>query len=303
MDDEDLIADASWTGARKWAASIVAHKWFAPFITVVIVINAITLGMGTYDVWPPAFVSAMAIFDGIVTGVFVLEIGLKLIAFRWKFFKSGWNVFDLIIVSIALMPGTGALSVLRAMRVLRVLRLISVVPMLRRIVEALLKAIPGMGAILAVLALMVYVAAVMATTLYSGSNPDLFGSLPASALSLFQVMTMDGWRMEVVQPVMDAGHPYAWVFFLTYIILASFAVLNLFMALIVESLNENVREEVQEIEEVAEDLKEGQEEAHIEHTELIGLIKSMREEIAELKDVVSDNAEALKDMSSKRKRK
>ncbi len=292
---ENLVAESNLTGARKWAASIVEHKWFAPFITTIIVLNAITLGMGTYDVWPVAMQRGMILFDGIVTSIFVLEIGLKLIAYRWRFFKSGWNVFDLAIVSIALAPGAGAMSVLRAMRVLRVLRLVSVVPMLRRIVEALLRAIPGMGAILAVLALMVYVAAVMATTMYSESNPDLFGSLPASALSLFQVMTMDGWRMEVVQPVMDAGHPYAWVFFLTYIILASFAVLNLFMALIVESLSANVQEEVHEIEDATDAIKEGQEEAHLEREELVMLVKSMREEMAQLKDVVSEQLEASRD--------
>ncbi len=302
MNGEDLVAETNLTGARKWAAEVVEHKWFAPFITTLIVLNAITLGMGTYDVWPPAMVQMMIVFDAFVTSVFVIEIGLKLIAYRWRFFTSGWNVFDLAIVSVALWPGAGAMSVLRAMRVLRVLRLISVLPMLRRIVEALLKAIPGMGAILAVLALMVYVAAVMATTLFAQTNPDLFGSLPKSALSLFQVMTMDGWRMEVVQPVMDAGNPYAWIFFLTYIILASFAVLNLFMALIVESLNENVREEVHEIEEVADELKEGQHEAQLERDELIGLIKSMREEMADLKDVVAENAELLKEVSSKKKR-
>ncbi|MFC7291942.1 ion transporter [Hirschia litorea] len=302
MSSVDLTKDKKLSGARKWAISVVEHKWFAPFITVIIVVNAITLGMGTYDVWPTGWVRAMHAFDGIVTSIFVMEIGLKLIAYRWGFFKSGWNVFDLAIVSIALVPGAGPLSVLRAMRVLRVLRLISIVPMLRRIVEALLRAIPGMGAILAVLGLMIYVASVMATTLYSETNPVLFGSLPASALSLFQVMTMDGWRMEVVQPVMDAGHPYAWMFFLTYIVFVSFAVLNLFMALIVESLNDDFREEVQEMEEVADDLKEGQEEAHLERAELVMLIKSMREEMAELKDAVADNAEALRETKLRQKR-
>lgn len=302
MSSVDLVTDENMTGARRWAITVVEHKWFAPFITAIIVINAITLGMGTYDVWPAGVIAGMYIFDAVVTSIFVMEIGLKLIAYRWKFFKSGWNVFDLAIVSIALVPGVGPLSVLRAMRVLRVLRLISIVPMLRRIVEALLRAIPGMGAILAVLGLMIYVAAVMATTLYSETNPVLFGSLPASALSLFQVMTMDGWRMEVVQPVMDAGHPYAWMFFLTYIVFVSFAVLNLFMALIVESLNDDIREEVQEMEDVADDLKEGQEEAHIERAELLMLIKSMREEMAELKDVVAENSEALRNAKVRQKR-
>ncbi|MCI4645551.1 MAG: ion transporter, partial [Hyphomonadaceae bacterium] len=155
---------------------------------------------------------------------------------------------------------------------------------LRRIVEALLKALPGMGAILAVLGLLTYVGAVMATNMYGNTdNPEvaqLFGDLQTSAFTLFQVMTMDGWRFEVVQKVIDDGHPYAWVFFLSFIFTASFAVLNLFIALIVEALQAE-QEAMQE--DQIEKLEEEAEEAHFEREEMMDLLRAMRAEIAELK--------------------
>ena len=268
-------------GARK----IVEASWFSSFITLIIVANAITLGLATYQGLDANLLRAFVYFDQVVITIFIIEISLKLIAYGWGFFKRGWNVFDLIIVGIVLVPGAAGFAVLRALRVLRILRLVSIVPMMRRIVEALFQAIPGMGAILAVLALMVYVGAVMATTLYGATNPDLFGSLPVSALTLFQVMTMDGWRGEILQPVMEAGHPYAWVFFLVFIVLASFAVLNLFIALIVEALNDDAEEM---LEEATEDIREGQMSAQEERAELSDMMALMRSEIAELKSVVSD---------------
>ena len=270
---------------RNAVRRIAEASWFTSFITLIIIANAITLGAATYDNLPPALHAAFALFDQFVIVVFVLEIMLKFFAYRWGFFRRGWNVFDLFIVGVVLVPGAAGFTVLRALRVLRVLRLISVVPMMRRIVEALFNAIPGMGAICAVLALMVYVGSVMATTLYGQTNPDLFGSLPVSALTLFQVITMDGWRGEILRPVMDAGHPYAWIFFLVFIVLASFAVLNLFMALIVEALNDDVEEA---LEEATDDLREGQVEAHAERAELVQLIGVMRSEIGELRSAVRD---------------
>ena len=274
------------TAPRRLVRSFVERNWFRNFITTIIILNALTLGAATFEGLDPRLYGAFRLFDGFVVALFVMEIGLKLIAYRLAFFRNGWNVFDLLIVGVALVPGAAGFSVLRALRVLRVLRLISIVPMMRRVVEALFKAIPGMGAICAVLSLLVYVGAVMATTLYKQSNPDLFGDLPTSALTLFQVMTMDGWRAEVLRPVMEAGHPYAWVFFLVFIVLASFAVLNLFIALIVEALNDDFEEN---LEEATEGLREGQEEAHHEREELLTIISSMRAEMAELRTTIIDH--------------
>ncbi len=257
---------------------------FRNLITALIILNALILGLLTHDGWSPEVRSALAGTDQAITWLFAAEIATKLIAFRLSFFRSGWNWFDFLVVAVSLVPAGREISVLRALRVLRVLRLLHMVPMLRRITEALLKALPGMGAILAVLALLTYVAAVMATNLYGSSNdPEvqaLFGDLPKSAFTLFQVMTMDGWRNEVVQKVMDAGHPYAWVFFLGFIFLASFAVLNLFIALIVEALQ--AEQEAMQEEQIGK-LEEEALEAHEERRETLAALRALREEVAALR--------------------
>ncbi|MEL6569067.1 MAG: ion transporter [Pseudomonadota bacterium] len=263
--------------------SAVESGWFLNFITALIVINAIILGVLTFDI-PPEIERVLRLIDASITWIFAAEILLKLAVYRLDFFKSGWNWFDFLVVGVSLAPGGEGLSVLRALRVLRVLRLLHVVPMMRRITEALLKALPGMGAILAVLGLITYVAAVMATNMFGDTDTpevkQLFGDLPSSAFSLFQVMTMDGWRFEVVQKVIDDGHPYAWAFFLIFIFLASFAVLNLFIALIVEALQAE-QEALQE--ETMDMIEEEQEEAHEEREEILALLAELRDEIRELK--------------------
>lgn len=261
----------------------VESSWFLNVVTALIVINAIILGVLTFDL-PPDLERALRVIDTSITWIFAAEIAFKLAVYRLDFFRSGWNWFDFIVVGVSLAPGGEGLSVLRALRVLRVLRLLHVVPMMKRITEALLKALPGMGAILAVLGLITYVAAVMATNMFGDTDTpevqQLFGDLPRSAFSLFQVMTMDGWRFEVVQKVIDDGHPYAWAFFMIFIFLASFAVLNLFIALIVEALQAE-QEALQE--ETMEMIEEEQEEAHEEREEILALLAELRDEIRELK--------------------
>ena len=268
---------------------VIERPWFRHSITGLIVFNAIILGILTYrDSLPPNLVLILRALDYGVTGVFALEILLKLFVYRWQFFKSGWNWFDFIVVSVSLLPGAGAFSVTRALRVLRVLRLLHVVPMMKRITEALFTALPGMGAILAVLALITYVGAVMATGMFGHTENEevalLFGDLPSSAYSLFQVMTMDGWRFEVVQKVIDDGHPYAWLFFLIFIFIASFAVLNLFIALIVESLQEEQKAaQAEMMSEIEEDIEESASEAHEDMARLLSAIEELKSEILELK--------------------
>ena len=258
--------------------------WFRNLITALIIVNAIVLGILTYqEDLPPALVVALNGIDRAITYIFAVEIFLKLVVYRLLFFRSGWNWFDFVVVGISLAPGSEAFSVLRALRVLRVLRLLHVVPMMKRITEALLKALPGMGAIVAVLALLTYVYAVMATNMYGNTDNEevlqLFGDLPSSAFSLFQVMTMDGWRFEVVQKVIDDGHPWAWLFFVTFIFIASFAVLNLFIALVVEALAAEQRAATDEL---LEDIEEDVEHAEEERDEILKLLTSLRDEMASL---------------------
>jgi voltage-gated sodium channel len=222
---------------RARAAGFIEAPIVQRFIIGLILLNAVTLGMETSPTIMGAIGPMLLAFDRAVLFVFALEIAIKLFAYGWRFFRDGWNVFDFLVVGIALLPASGALSVLRALRILRVLRLLSLVPSMRRVVSALLAALPGMGAIMSVLALVFYVAAVMATKLFGAENEPLFGSIGASMYTLFQVMTLDGWSDSVVRPVLE-NNPYAWAFFLPFIVITSFAVLNLFIGIIVNSLQE-----------------------------------------------------------------
>jgi voltage-gated sodium channel len=216
-------------------ATLVESRVFSITITVVIVINAISLGLETSKTAMAAIGPWLRAIDTVALWVFTLELGLKLAAWRGRFFRSGWNLFDFAIVAIAWLPAAGPLAVLRALRIMRVLRLISVVPQMRAVVGALLRSLPGMGSIVAVLLLVFYVAAVMATGMFGADFPDWFGSVGASMYTLFQVMTLESWSMGIVRPVMQV-YPSAWLFFVPFIVATSFTVLNLFIALIVNSM-------------------------------------------------------------------
>ena len=225
--------------ARSAIAALISHKSFGIVITVLILINAVTLGMETSATLVASYGKALYWVDKVILAIFTVELALKLFAYRLRFFRSGWNLFDLGIVTIAWMPTSGALAVLRALRILRVLRLISVVPQMRRVVAAIGHSIPGMVSVVGVLGLIFYVSAVLATKLF-GAHPDAnmqewFGTISASAYTLFQIMTLESWSMGVVRPTMDL-FPWSWAFFLPFIIITSFAVLNFFIGIIVDSM-------------------------------------------------------------------
>ena len=224
---------------RKSVAALVEHSYFTWFITALILINAVTLGLETDKEIVSRFGHVLHFIDVSVLIVFTTEIVLKFFAYRFSFFKSGWNVFDLVIVGISWVPSQGAFSVLRTLRILRVLRLISIVPQMRRVIMALGYSLPGMGAVIGVLGIVFYVSSVLATKLF-GVHPDpmmqeYFGSVSASAYTLFQIMTLEGWSDGIVRPTMKL-FPQSWVFFLPFIIVTSFAVLNLFIGIIVDAM-------------------------------------------------------------------
>ena len=224
---------------QQRVATLVEHRYFTGFITVLILINAVTLGLETDRDVMASIGRELHAFDTLILLIFTVELVLKFYGYRMSFFKSGWNWFDLIIVGIAWIPASGNLSVMRALRVLRVLRLISVVPQMRRVISAIGHSIPGMISVVGVLGLIFYVSSVLATRLF-GTHPDpnmqeWFGSISASAYTLFQIMTLESWSMGVVRPTMEL-FPWAWSFFLPFIIITSFAVLNFFIGIIVDSM-------------------------------------------------------------------
>ncbi|WP_157017700.1 ion transporter [Mesorhizobium xinjiangense] len=216
---------------------LVESRRFELFITVLIMINAVTLGLETSSTAMAKFGSILIVFDRLILAVFVAELLAKFAVYRLRFFHDPWRIFDLLVVGFALVPATGNLSVLRALRILRVLRLVSTVPSLRRVVGGLVAALPGMGSIVLLLGLVFYVFSVMATKLYGATFPEWFGSIGASAYSLFQIMTLESWSMGIVRPVMEV-HPWAWLFFVPFIVTTSFAVLNLFIGIIVSAMQE-----------------------------------------------------------------
>ncbi len=183
-------------------------------------------------------------FDRLVLAVFVVELLLRFFVHRGRFFGDPWRVFDLVVVGIAVVPAGSAFAVLRAVRVLRVLRLVSLVPSMRRVIDALLKALPGMASIVGLLGLVLYVFAVMATKLYGAIAPEFFGSLGASLFTLFQVMTVEGWP-DIARGVM-AQSPHSWIFFVVYLLVATFMVLNLFIAVVVNAMQSQVTEDLKD---------------------------------------------------------
>ena len=218
---------------------IIENNITTTVITILILLNAVILGLETDDYFASKFGSILNWADKFILILFSFELFLKFYVYRIKFFHSGWNIFDLSIVIIAWLPTSGALTVLRALRILRILRLISVVPQLRRVVSAIGYSIPGMVSVVGVLGLIFYVASVLATKLF-GIHPDpfmqeWFGSIGASAYTLFQIMTLESWSMGVVRPTMEL-FPWAWAFFIPFIIITSFAVLNFFIGIIVDSM-------------------------------------------------------------------
>ncbi len=206
-------------------------------VVAVICLNAVALALETEPRVMAAVGPVVAAVDQACLVVFVLELAVRLAVYGNRFWAGGWRVFDLLVVGIALVPGAGPWAVLRALRVLRVLRLLTVVPALRRVVAAFLHAIPGLLGVMAVMGVFFFTAGVLATKLFGASHPEWFGSLPASLYSLFQVMTLESWSMGIVRPVMEV-HPYAWAFFVPFIVVATFTILNLFIGIIVSTMQE-----------------------------------------------------------------
>lgn len=260
----------------NWLQKVVSSNWFQNFITTVIFFNAITLGLETSDYMMENIGGILIFIDQLALKIFILEILLKLYVYRFKFFMQGWNLFDFVIVGIALLPSSGALSVLRALRILRVLRLFSIVPKLRSVINALLDAIPGMFSIIGVLLLVFYIASVLSTKLFGAVFPDWFGSIGKSMYSLFQIMTLESWSMGIVRPVLQK-FPAAWLFFIPFIIITSFTVLNLFIAILVSATqSQHEAERKAEMEGINK-------EAQDERTVIISEVKSLRAEIEMLR--------------------
>lgn len=224
-------------GIRQQVDVFLERPQVRNLIIGVIVFNAIILGMETSSALMASYGGLIIALDMACLVFFVVEIATKLFARGGRFFRSGWSIFDLVIVGVALVPAGQGLSALRALRILRVLRVISVAPSLRRVVEGFVTALPGMGSVFLLMAIIFYIGAVIATKLFGTEFSQWFGTLGRSGYTLFQIMTLESWSMGIVRPVMEI-YAWAWAFFVPFIMITTFAVVNLLVGLIVNSMQD-----------------------------------------------------------------
>jgi len=259
--------------------SMIESQVFTGLIMALIIVNAITLSLETSASIMAVAGPALLVFDKMVLAVFVAELVAKLMVYRVSFFRSGWNIFDLVVVCIALVPASGPLAVLRALRVLRVLRLISLLPQMRRVVEALVHSLPGMASIAMLMGVVFFVGSVVSTKLFGAAHPVYFGTLGDSLFTLFAIMTLEGWA-DIAREV-QATHPQAYLFFVPFIVISVFAVLNLFIAVLTNSMQEMQKEELQAEEQIATRHQQ----------ELMAEIERLRLEMRDLRSALSRGAD------------
>jgi len=279
---EVLTRDDDADTLRGRIARLVLSNGFQRLVIGLILLNALTLGLETSDSIMAEWGGLLHAVDSVLLVLFTIELGLRIYAFRARFFRDPWGLFDFVIVLVSWAPDSGPLSVLRALRILRVLRLISVVPSLRNVVEAMLGALPGMGSIVLLMLLIYYVFAVMAVKLFGGVMEAEFGDLGAAFFTLFQLMAMDDFG-NVVRKAMEAK-PWAWLFFFPFTILATFVVLNLFIGVIVESI-QTLRDQrgeasAQSMQTAADAART---EAHLDSQAMLAELRALRAEIEALR--------------------
>ena len=265
--EKNVPASSGRLRVARWVESGAIQR----LVVWVILVNAIILGLATSDALTRQFGSLLRVIDRLCLTVFVVELASRLFSYRLHFWRNGWNVFDAFVVTIALAPGAGPWAVLRSLRVLRVLRMLTVVPQLRKVVAAFLHSIPGLASVVAVMTVFFYTAGVLATEFFGDSHPQWFGSLGASLYSLFQIMTLESWSMGIARPVMEV-HPWAWAFFVPFIVIATFTILNLFIGIIVSTMQE------------LSSTKLDEEDAHSSPQQTSELIEEIEARLSQLKD-------------------
>jgi len=256
--------------AQDTIRALVNSRWFQGAVLVLIIINAVILGAETFASVDAAIGPMLRLVDRVILYIFVGEIILRILAEHGAYFRKGWNIFDFVIVLTSLLAATSGLAALRAFRVLRILRVITVIPRMRVVVSALLDAIPGIASVGVVMALIIYVFAVIAANLYGPQHPALFGDVFTAMYTLFQVMTLEGW--PDIAGAVAATHPHSWVFFITFVLIGTFTMLNLFVAIVVRVVEED-----------SDSL----------FADLIDNQNQLREDVADLKSDIADIARRL----------
>lgn len=285
----------------KKIKDFVENNTFQNVILGIIAFNSIIMGLQTSPEIVKAIGPALEILDWICLGIFIVEIMLKLLAYGLKFFLSGWNIFDFVIVIISLVSGLAFLKVFRTFRVFRVfrslkalkslkgmrsLRMVSGLKNLRIIVEAIGKSIPGIFWSAILMSLVYYMFALMGTSLFGETFYDWFGTMGKSAYTLFQVMTLESWSMGISRPVMEV-YGWAWIYFVSFVLIASFLIMNVVVGIVVNSISEVSALDIkEEIKEAAEEEGEGS-----YHEKLREEVQILKEQLAKVEALLDKQEE------------
>ena len=235
---------------QSFCRDVVHHPWFERFIIAVIVLNAVLLGLETSAEWLEQYGDYLVWGNRIVVAIFILEAAMKIYAVAPRFrlyFGSGWNLFDFSIVVLSLIPASGQFAtVARLLRLLRVMRLISTIPELRLIVSTLVRSIPSMANVLLLMGIIFYIYAVAGYHLFHEHDPTHWRTLGLSLLTLFRIVTLEDWT-DVMYTAMEM-HPLAWMYFVSFVIVGTFVVINLFIAVVLNNLDEAKLEKLEQLE-------------------------------------------------------
>ena len=238
------------TRLTSLARRIVKHRLFERVIIAVIIVNGVLLGLATSHTIERNFGAWIHLFFQVSLAAFIVEALLKMTASRplvLGYFKDGWNVFDFLIIVFALIPATGNLAiVVRLARLLRVLRLISAIKELRLIVAALVRSIPSVGHVIGLMSIIVYIYAIIGYYLFSDHDPENWRNLGIALLTLFNIITLEGWT-NVMYTAMEL-HPLTWIYFVSFVIVGTFVVINLFIAIIINNLDNAKLEALKKLE-------------------------------------------------------
>lgn len=264
---------------RKKLKGYFESKVFQNSIVILIITNSIMIGFETSPAVMNQFGEFIDLFDLIILGIFSLEIVLKIYVYRLSFFKSPWNLFDFAIIAISILPAAGSFSVFRALRIVRTLRLLKSIPKLRIIIESLLHSLPSIGWIAVLLAIVFYTFAIIGTTQFGAEHPKYFGDLSKSFYSLFQIMTLESWSSGIARPIIS-NTPLAGLYFVTFILIATYTTLNVFIAIVVNTMNEVSLKDLKEEEEHIKDfIREENSKIHVKLEEINKQLKRHEEDI------------------------
>ena len=276
--------------ARAVAACrrIAESSRFQSVIIVAILLNALVIGLETYDSIDDAHGGLLRTLNNVFLGVFTVEVLIRIAAHGHRplgFFRSGWNVFDFVVVGAAYIPAVReSVTLLRLARVLRVARLLSVIPGLRLVVLGIARSLAPIGGMAALTFFVLYMYGMLGWILYADHDPDRFGNIGRALLTLFQILTLEGWN-EVLDKQMEYSS-WAWVYFVSFVLIGTFVVLNVVIAIIVNSMDEvrAMELERERTELVAAALNEGEDDRLHER------LQSLRGALDELEQALVDGA-------------